>query len=93
MDYPVKGQLLDNYYLRTSNGVLDIIQEVRPVGSFERIKAGAITVSLFGYSCKVISLDDLIEVKKSMSRPKDRAALVELELLSQKQKALKKNKK
>ena len=81
MDYPAKGQKIDNFYLRTKSGVLDIIQEVRPIGSFERIKERAVTVSLYGHPCKVISLDDLIEVKKSMTRPKDRATLLELEQL------------
>ena len=87
MDYPAKGQKIDNYYLRTKSGILDIIQEVRPIGSFERVKENAITVSLFGHPCKVISLDDLIEVKKSMTRPKDKVTLDELELLRRKTRA------
>lgn len=81
MDYPAKGQKLDNYYLRTTEGTLDIIREVRPVGSFDRIKEKAITVELFGYACKVISLDDLIAVKKAMPRDKDKITLKELEFL------------
>jgi predicted nucleotidyltransferase len=87
MDYPAKGQKIDNYYLRTRNGILDIIQEVRPIGSFERIRERAVTVSLFGRPCRVISLDDLIEVKKSMTRPKDKTTLKELELLKRKTKS------
>jgi predicted nucleotidyltransferase len=87
MDYPAKGQKIDNYYLRTRNGILDIIQEVRPIGPFERVKERAVTVSLFGRPCRVISLDDLIEVKKSMTRPKDKTTLKELELLKQKTKS------
>jgi len=62
---------------------LHIIQEVRPIGTFDRIKEKAVTISLFGHSCKVISLEDLIEVKRSMTRPKDKATLRELEALAQ----------
>ena len=68
MEYPAKGQKIDNYYLGTKSGILDIIKEVRPVGSFKRVKDKAVTVSLFGHACHVISLDDLIEVKKIMTR-------------------------
>lgn len=88
MDYPAKGQKIENYYLRTKSGTLDIIQEVRPIGSFERIWEKAITISLFGLPCKVISIDDLIEVKRSMTRPKDLATLKELELLKKKTQTL-----
>ncbi len=82
-NYPAKGQKIDNLYLKTKIGILDIIQDVRPIGSFERIKEKSITISLFGHSCKVISLDDLIEVKKSMPRDKDKTVLKELESLKQ----------
>lgn len=87
MDYPAQDQSLDNYYLQTTEGILDIIREVRPVGSFERIKEKAIEIEVFGLPCKVISLDDLIEVKKSMSRPKDRSTLEELEYVRYKQRS------
>jgi predicted nucleotidyltransferase len=83
-DYPPSGQSLENYYLRTNSGVLDIIRNVDPVGSFERIKSSAVTVQLFGLPCKVISLDDLIAVKKAMRRPKDKATLQELEAIKEK---------
>lgn len=79
MDYPAPDQTLDNFYLQTNEGVLDIIRDVRPVGTFDRIKQKAVEITLFGHPCKVISIDDLIEVKKSMVRPKDKATLEELE--------------
>lgn len=77
-DYPKTGQSLDNYYLKTKAGVLDIIKNVVPVGDFERIKEKSIIVPLFGKKCRVISLDDLIEVKRSMTRDKDKTVLKEL---------------
>lgn len=77
-EYPPEGQILDNYYLRTNAGVLDILKEVAPAGSFEEIKKRAIEVQVFGYKCKVISIDDLIAIKSVMKRPKDQATLAEL---------------
>lgn len=84
MDYPPQGQSLDNYYLQTKSGVLDIVQEVIPVGVFDRVNERATTVSLFGHPCRVISIDDLIEVKKAMTRPKDKSVLQELEFIKKK---------
>jgi len=50
-------------------------------GSFEDLKSRALTVSLFGFNCLVLSLDDLIRVKEKMSRPKDLIVLDELKAL------------
>lgn len=83
-DFPQKGQKLDNYYLKTNAGVLDIISFVNPVGDFDIIKKNAIEIKVFNNICKVISLDDLIKVKQSMSRDKDKIVLNELLCLKQK---------
>jgi len=64
--------------LKTDLGVLDILTEVRPLGGFDRVKRESVTVRLFERPCQVISIEDLIEVKKTMSRPKDRITLAEL---------------
>jgi len=84
-ELPEVGKTLDNYYLRTNAGVLDILKEVSSVGDFSRIKEKAITVKLFGYSCKVISLDDLIAAKEKMKRPKDLLVLDELKAVRQRE--------
>lgn len=60
------------------SGVLDIIKKVDPIGDFDEVKKNAITVQLFGYPCRVISLDDLILAKSHMTRPKDKSVLQEL---------------
>jgi predicted nucleotidyltransferase len=51
------------------------------VGSFEDIKKRAMNIQLYGYACKIISLDDLIHVKSTMKRPKDIATLEELKII------------
>lgn len=77
-EYPMPGEKIDDFYLKTDAGVLDILKDVKPVGGYEEIKKKAAKVNLFGFECAVISLDDLIAVKKSMTRPKDKAVLEEL---------------
>jgi predicted nucleotidyltransferase len=74
---------ISNLYLKTDLGILDVISQVQPVGNFERIKSQAFEISLYGHNCKVISLDDLILVKDSMPRSKDKALLQELKVIDQ----------
>jgi predicted nucleotidyltransferase len=83
-DFPKPDQKLDNYYLKTSAGILDIISCVNPVGSFQDIKKNAVEIKIFGNICRVISLDDLIKVKQSMTRDKDKIVLNDLLVLKQK---------
>lgn len=75
---------IKNLYLDTDLGPLDIVSEVKGVGNCERVKGCAVGVRLFGFSCKVISLDDLIAAKSAMGRAKDKAALIELLAIKQK---------
>lgn len=77
-EYPKAGESIDNFYLKTRAGVLDILKEVSPIGSYTEIKSRAVKIRIFEKECYVISLDDLIAVKQTMSRPKDRAVLEEL---------------
>jgi len=86
LEHPQDASGTQNIYLETDLGVLDIISEVKGVGDFERVLRGAIEIELFGHSCKVISLEDLIDSKKSMSREKDLTTTKELEILLLKKK-------
>jgi hypothetical protein len=84
LTYPAEDHKFENFYLSTNSGVLDILNEVKPIGSFEDVKANSVTVNLFGYDCKVICLDDLIQIKKTMHRPKDQSILQELLAIKEK---------
>ena len=77
-EYPKSGEFLDNYYLRTKSGVLDIIKNVTGAGEFKQIKNNAVKINIFGKECNVISLDDLIKAKSNMNRDKDKTVLKEL---------------
>lgn len=77
-DFPSKLEGVNNIYLETDLGVLDILSVLSPVGDFKQVKQNAITVSLFGYPCKVVSIEDLIRIKETMTRPKDKETLLHL---------------
>jgi predicted nucleotidyltransferase len=72
---------INNLYLETDVGVLDIITNVSGIGNFEEVSRSAIEIQIFGHKCKVISLDDLIKAKLTLKRPKDLVVANELELI------------
>ncbi len=92
LDEPKDLAGLNNIYLETDWGILDILSQVLPAGEFSEIKCRAIEVNLYGHSCKVISIEDLITVKAAMKRPKDLATLEELKIIQSRQALLKKKK-
>jgi hypothetical protein len=75
---PLPDEEVQNLYLQTDAGVLDVISHVTAVGSFNELKKNAISVPLFGKNCLVISIDDLIKSKEAMPRLKDKIVLEEL---------------
>jgi hypothetical protein len=60
------------------------LSETQPAGDFKEIKKRSLEISLYGYSCRVISIDDLIQVKEAMKRPKDLQAAQELRIIQMK---------
>lgn len=81
LEYPEDLAGVNNIYLETDLGVLDILSKTPPAGSFEEIKARSVEIPLYGYRCRVISIDDLIKVKEAMNRPKDQQAVRELQIV------------
>ena len=78
LEYPKDLKGVNNIYLETDLGVLDILSELNPIGNFEKVKQNAITISLYGHPCKVACLEDLIKIKETMTRPKDKETLLHL---------------
>lgn len=72
---------LQNIYLETDLGVLDIIGQVTEVGNFEQVKKNSVEIDLFGRKCRVISVEALIKAKEKMGRPKDKLVVAELKAL------------
>lgn len=84
LEIPENLEGINNLYLSTDAGVLDLISNVVGVGDFTEVRKSAIEISVFGNKCKVISLDDLIKCKKTLKRPKDLLVATELEAIRQK---------
>jgi hypothetical protein len=70
-----------NFTLTTTLGPLDLLGEMLGAGTYEDIAARSNDVILFGRTCKVVGLDDLIRAKRAAGRPKDLETLAELEAL------------
>ena len=78
LEHPETLKGLNNIYLDTDLGVLDILSSTHPAGDFETIKKNSIQIQIYGHICNVISIEDLIKVKSAMKRPKDLQAVEEL---------------
>jgi hypothetical protein len=86
LDNPDPGVEVRNLYLRTDFGPVDILSSILGVGDFDRVRFASIEVELFGRSCRVISLDDLIQAKEALGRDKDLLAVKELRAVRETQK-------
>lgn len=67
-----------NFTFSTTLGDLDLLGFLEPLGDYERIKQQAVTMQIGEMELQVISLDDLIEIKQHIARPKDRQSLYHL---------------
>ena len=70
-----------NFTFNTDQGSLDLLGWVEPIGTFEELFAHSEEVDLGDLKAHVIGLDDLITIKRHIRRPKDQAALFQLEAL------------
>ena len=84
LQVPAPGQPLENLYLETDDGIIDIITSVLGVGDFARLRERAVRAEIFGVSCAVISLDDLIAAKEAVGREKDFLTAKELRAIAAK---------
>jgi predicted nucleotidyltransferase len=81
---PPAGEHVQNLYLETDIGVIDILTSVLGVGDFARLKAKAERLEVDGRVCWLMSLDDLIAAKDAMTREKDRITAQELRAIAAK---------
>jgi predicted nucleotidyltransferase len=84
LDVPAHGVALDNLYLNTDLGTLDLLGNITGVGDYERVARGAVEIELFGRRVRAISLDDLIAAKEALGRDKDLIAAKELRAIREK---------
>lgn len=84
LTYPEDVSKLNNLYLETDLGIVDLISQITGVGNFEKISQNAQTIQVFGRTCKVISIEDLISAKEALGRPKDIMMANELRVIREK---------
>jgi hypothetical protein len=70
-----------NFTLSTGLGDLDLLGEVKGVGNYEEAREASVTMQLYGFACRVFTLDALIASKRAAGRRKDLLVLPELEAL------------
>lgn len=75
-----------NFTLATDLGPLDLLGEVAGAGSFDELRAGSETLALYGQTLRVVSLHQLIRIKRAAGRPRDLQAIAELEALREERK-------
>lgn len=74
-----------NFTFTTDIGDLDLLGELRGVGTYDDAVADSVKVDLFGYQFDVINIGKLISAKRAAGRPKDLIALPELETIQEAQ--------
>jgi predicted nucleotidyltransferase len=67
--------------LDTDAGPVDLLFVLEPWGTYEDLRASAVEIGGFGVTIPIVALDDLIELKRALGRPKDLRVAVELEEL------------
>ena len=83
LDFPTAGPV-QNLYLETDFGVVDILSSVLGVGDFRRLRDAAEAFEIGGRTYHVISLEDLIVAKEAVGREKDLLAAKELRAIAAK---------
>lgn len=70
-----------NFTFETEVGDLDLLGEVKGVGTYRDCLQDAEEIEMFGYPFRVLSLEKLIDSKRAAGRPKDLLVLHELEAI------------
>lgn len=68
-----------NLYVVTDEGQLDLLGEVTGLGKLEDLLPRSQEIDLGAFRCRVLGVDDLIEAKRILGRPKDLRVIAELE--------------
>jgi len=84
LEVPGRGAALDNLFLNTDLGTLDLLSRITGVGDYARVARDAVEFELFGRRMRAIGLDDLIAAKEALGREKDLIAAKELRAIREK---------
>ena len=70
-----------NFTLTTTLGDLDLLGEVAGGGTYEQLLPFTEELAAFGTTCRVVTLERLIQLKRAAGRPRDLEAIAELQAL------------
>jgi predicted nucleotidyltransferase len=70
-----------NFTLTTTLGDIDLLGEIPGGGAYEALLAQSESIPLLGTTCRCVTLEGLIRLKRAAGRPKDLEAIAELEAL------------
>lgn len=70
-----------NFTLTTDLGDLDFLGEVAGGGTYEQLLPSTQEVTVSGLTCRCVTLDRLIQLKRAAGRPKDLEAIAELQTI------------
>jgi hypothetical protein len=70
-----------NLYLDTDLGRLDCLSAIEGLGDYAKVKQASEVVEVEGMYLHVLTLESLIKARQALNRPRDRAALRQLEVL------------
>ena len=70
-----------NFTLITSLGEIDLLGEITGGGRYEDLLSATTELTAFGVTCRYVTLEKLIDLKRAAGRPRDFDALAELEAL------------
>jgi predicted nucleotidyltransferase len=70
-----------NFTLITSIGEIDLLGHVTGGPSYEDLLSATIEMTAFGVTCRYVTLEKLIGLKRAAGRPRDFEAIAELEAL------------
>lgn len=72
-----------NLYLQTNLGEIDLLSEVDGVGPYSLVKDHAEMITLDDMQVPIMSIEDIIQSKGFLGRPKDRQVIAELRLVQE----------
>lgn len=70
-----------NFTLTTDVGDLDFLGEVAGGGTYQQLLPSTQEVTVAGLTCRCVTLDRLIQLKRAAGRPKDLEAIAELQAI------------
>jgi predicted nucleotidyltransferase len=77
-----------NFTLTTTLGDVDLLGEVVGGGTYEQLLPFTVAIHAYGVTCRCVTLERLIQLKRAAGRPKDLEVIAELQALLEERRKL-----